>query len=94
MHQAQKKAVFAMIDSIESQLRYVKSLILMDEAATVAPTEQKPITSSPSEYLKDDEEELLDKIQEEQRQKMIEEEARVQSDWARQRKIIREEASF
>ena len=35
MHLAQKRAIFGMVDAIESQLRYLKSIILMDEQESV-----------------------------------------------------------
>jgi len=94
MHATQKKAIFAMIDSIENQLRYVKSLLLMEEGpemAAGAPSKAAQAPQTAPQYLTDDEEERLQQEMEQERlaaQKADSE--RIQAQWAAQR-IAQEE---
>lgn len=107
MHVAQKKAVFALLDAIEgqlnglqAQLRYVKSIVLMDEEhgqeAPGAGAAKAPPTNmvTGSSYLSDDEEKQLEKQLEEERQlAMAREEAKIQAGWSQMRRIAEEETA-
>lgn len=90
MHPAQKKAIFAMIDSVENQLRYVKSMLIMDEVESgQVPTSSnsKPQTKSGPYLAEDEEEELTERLEKERVAAMVEESARIQAEWEMQRRV-------
>jgi hypothetical protein len=96
MHPAQRKAIFAMVDSIENQCRYVKSLLAIDDQTIAAEeTQRRPparTTTGGSEYLDDTEEKQLEAEHEAARQEALKEhEARTQAEWSRTRQIVEEE---
>lgn len=84
MHPAQKRAIFAMLTSIEGQLQHMRSLLYLEEPGPIehrasVPRETKPIPHSEPGFLTSEEEDHLEKLMETQRlEAMRQHEAQVQ----------------
>ncbi len=85
MHPAQKQAVLVMLQSIQSQIMQVQSLLGFDVASSnpAAPRET-PRSPAQTEYLSDEEEAKLEAHLEEQRQDGLKEAEMIAKAWARQ----------
>lgn len=87
MHLAQKRAIFGMVDAIESQLRYLKSIILMDESPEPSTAQHIPRGVAPErtpgndQYLSIDEEKELAKRLEQARQEGMADEDNIRRAW-------------
>ncbi len=100
MHAAQRKAIFAMVDSVENQCRYIKSLLLMDDqvettelgrGTRAAPEPNRP-TPGGSAYLSEKEERDLEDEHEEARAMALRDhQAKTQTDWNALRQIADQE---
>ncbi len=94
MHPIQKKAIYAMLDAIENQMRYVKSLVLMEDETAAPPMKSSVPKAAQTEYLDEEEELQIERDLEDARLKGKAEQEALAAQWAIQRKIINEEASL
>lgn len=82
MSPVQKRALLAILCMIESGIQQMKSLIAVDGGDDHATLIKQQPPSSSNEYLADSEEEMLDKMMEEDRQRLHRAEAaRMESLW-------------
>lgn len=76
MHPAQKRAVFVILDSIEQQIRQVKTLLYADDNAVPVSRETSKMKQDPT-YLSADEEERLERQMEQERLAALEQESKL-----------------
>lgn len=89
MHDAQKVAVMAMLQSIESQVQTIRSLLGYD-ATKPAPAVTPMAQPNDTQYMTAKEEEKIDNAIEKDRLDMLSEAEMVQRRWVNQRKAMDE----